>query len=138
FWFDYRHQIPFLTKRGIACQCLRVRGDACARRNFLADGDDGPPFGKTRSQFSVFCEPLAQSVKTLGDLLAWEIRHGLGALVHFNPSNDPLLLQRFYEGVTVASFLPNRLVEENHTADKFACASGGKQKFAICPPVLFR
>src|SRR5207245_6707808 len=97
----------------------------------------GTPFSKARSQLPVFCEPLAQSVETLSDLFARKIRHRLGALVYFDPSDGPLLFQRFDERAPVTSLLPNRFVEENYSANKFAGAFCGKQDLAICASVFF-
>src|SRR5205809_3323434 len=133
---DDRHQVPFLTKRCVARQRLRVRVDAGARGNSVADRDHRPPLGKARAELSIFGQSLTQSVETLGNFLAVKIRHRLGAFVHFDPRDDPLLFQRFYETAPVASLLPNRFVKENYTADKFACTGSGKQKFAICATVL--
>jgi hypothetical protein len=75
---------------------------------------------------SIFRDPLAQSVKALGDFFARKIRHRLGALVHFDTGNDPLLFQRFYERAAVATLLANRFIKENYAADKVTCAVCGK------------
>src|SRR5437867_2766162 len=100
---DDRHQVPFLTKRCVARQRLRVRVDAGARGNSVADRDHRPPLGKARAELSIFGQSLTQSVETLGNFLAVKIRHRLGAFVHFDPRDDPLLFQRFYETAPVAS-----------------------------------
>jgi len=89
-------------------------------------GDDRSPFGKARTELPIFGQSIAQSVKTLRDLFAGEMRHCLGAFIHLDAGNDPLLLQCFNESATITSLLPNRLVEENYTADKFARTGCGK------------
>ena len=133
-----RHYVTFLTKRRIARQRLRVCVNACGCGNFLADRDDGAPFGKARAQLPIFRQPVAQAVQALGDFLAREICHRFGALIDLDSRNDPLLLQRFDERATVASLLPNRFVKQDHAADKFVCTLGGKQNFPIRAPVLLR
>ena len=133
-----RHYVTFLTKRRIARQRLRVCVNACGCGNFLADRDDGAPFGKARAQLPIFRQPVAQSVETFGDFLARKIRHRLGAFIHFDPGNDPLLLQRFDESATVASFLPNRFVKKNYAADEVSRSLSRKQNFPIRATVLFR
>src|SRR6266487_5330073 len=136
FRLDDRHQITFLTKRRITCQRLGVTRDTYVCWNSVANRDHCAPFGKARSQIPIFRQPLTQPVEPLGDLLAREIWHRLGAFVHFDAGNDPLLLEHFDKSATVASLLPNCFVKENYTADKFACTGSGKQKFAICATVL--
>src|SRR5436309_4518271 len=136
FRLDDRHQITFLTKRRITRQRLGVTRDTYVCWNSVANRDHCAPFGKARAELSIFGQSLTQSVETLGNFLAVKIRHRLGAFVHFDPRDDPLLFQRFYETAPVASLLPNRFVKENYTADKFACTGSGKQKFAICATVL--
>src|SRR4051812_10580978 len=136
FRLDDRHQITLLAKRGVTRQRLRVRVDTRACRNSVADCDDRAPFGKTRAKLPVFGQSLAQSVQTFRDFFSWKTSHGLGAFVHLDPWNDPLLLKHFNKTPPVAILLPNRFVEENHTADEFAGTFCSKQDFAIHPPVL--
>src|SRR5882757_279644 len=126
FGFDYRYQILFLTKCRVTCKRFSVRVDACARGNVLPNRNHGAPFCEPCSQFPVFGQSLAQSVKTLGNFFPWKIRHSLGAVVHFNPGYDSLILQCFHESAPIASLLPNRLVKENYAADKFTCAGCSK------------
>ena len=126
FGFDDGYQIPFLTKRRVTRQRLRVRVDACARWNVVPNRNHGAPFCEPRSEFPVFGQSFAQSVKTLGNFFPWKIRHRLGAVVHFNPGYDSLILQRFYESAPIASLLPDRLVKQNYAADKFTCAGCSK------------
>ena len=126
FRFDNRHQVRFLAECSVARQQFCICLHTLARRNVLPDADDRTPFGETRSQLPIFRQPLAQSVKTLRDFLAWEIGHRFGSFIHFNAGNDSLLLQRLDEGATVMSFLSNCLVEEDDPADKLAYTGGGK------------
>ena len=50
----------------------------------------------------------------------------LAPLSTLMPGMIPCSSSAFDEGATVASLLPNRLVEENYAADKFACAGCSK------------
>ena len=137
FRFDDRHQIPFLAKRRVTRQSLCIRIDACLRRDVVANRNYGTPFCKPRAKFSIFRQPVAQSVETFRDFFTRKIRHRLGALVHLDPRDDPLILQRLDESASVARLLSDRFVEQNHAADKFAGVLRGKQDLAICPPVFF-
>src|SRR5207248_11626667 len=62
--------------------------------------------------------------------------HRLGAVVHFYPRYDSLILQCFHESASIARLLPNRLVEENYAADKFTRASCSKYDFTIRPSIF--
>src|SRR6266536_273098 len=57
--FDDRHQIRFLTERRVTRQRFAVRLYACGRGDFLANCDHCAPFGKARSELSVFGQSLA-------------------------------------------------------------------------------
>ncbi len=91
-----------------------------------------------RAQLAILRQPVAQAVEALGDFLARKIRHRLGAFIHFDARNDPLLLQHFDESATVASFLSNRFVKKNHAADKLSRSLRRKQNFPIRATVFLR
>jgi hypothetical protein len=126
FRFDDRHQIAFLAQRRVSGQGFRVCGDARARGNIIADCDDGAPFCEPRSQLPILRQPLAQAIQTLSNFFGGKICQRLCTFIHFNTGNDSLLFQRFNERATVTSLLPNRLVEKNYTANKFAGVFCGK------------
>src|SRR6266566_9094445 len=138
FRLDDRHQIPFLAKRRVTRQRLRVRIDAGVRGYYVADCDNGAPFGKARAQLPILHEPIAQPVEPFGDFLAGKICHRLSTLVHLDPRDDPLLFQGFYERATIASLLPDRFIKQDYAADEFTGAFGGEQNFPICAAVLLR
>src|SRR5438876_10403351 len=69
---DDRHKLAFLAKRRIASQRLGVARDTCVCWNSVADRDHCAPFGKARSEFSIFSQSITQPVETLGDFFTRE------------------------------------------------------------------
>src|SRR5215469_15785552 len=96
---------------------MRVGTDREGRGNTLADIDDRPPFGKSRSELVVLRESLPQAVESLGDGLAWEPGERLGTDVHLDARNDTVAVQVLGERCAVPCLLSDRLVVEDDAAD---------------------
>src|SRR5213595_3586065 len=132
-----RHDVALLAQRRIARQSMRVRSDGeCAGNSALGNIDDCAPFGEARTEPAVFDEPLAQAVEPLGDGLAAETGERLGAQVHLDTRDDPLLRQVLRERRAVPGLLADGLVVQDDAADRLGGAGGREQHFPIGAAML--
>ena len=91
FGLDDRHDVGFLTQRGIARQRMRIDMDRVVGRRIVANRDDGAPLGETRTGRLVFFQALAQTIQTFGDgFLCESAGERLGALIDLDPRNHAL------------------------------------------------
>ena len=137
FRLDDRHQPGFLAQRGIARQRMGIRIDAGTRRNLGTDRDHGAPLAEFRTQFDIFGQALAQTIQTLGDLLAFEAGHVLGTRVDLDPRQDSGGVHQFGQRRAVRHFLAQRLIEQDRPRDMLTQALGGQHHRAIGQPVFF-
>src|SRR6185437_14061397 len=128
--------IVLLAERGVARERVGVGFDAERSRDGLGDVDHRAPLREPRSERAVFDEPLAQAVEPLGDGLAGEARQRLRAEVDFDARDDAVLRQVLRERSAIARLLPDRLVVEDHTADRLFRARGGEEQLAVTAAVL--
>jgi hypothetical protein len=68
---DYGDEVVLLGERRIQGERLRVGLYAALGGDAIPYGYDSPPLGEARPELGVFGEPLAESVETLGELLAF-------------------------------------------------------------------
>src|SRR5438034_4368212 len=122
FRFHNWNQARFLAERGETGERMRVRIDAGPRSHGIADLDDGAPFAEARSQFIVLCKTLAQAVQTFGDLFIRRIGERARSLIYFDSGDNSLLPESFGKRRSVVCFLPDGLIEQDHTADEVAKA----------------
>jgi hypothetical protein len=115
---------------------IGTRPASWLRGHAVADGDDRPPFRKTRPEFAILAEPFAQAVQPLRDLLAGRRRKRLGAGVHLDPRQNSPAGEHLGQRRAVGGRLADRFIEENHPADVRVDAGGPEQELAIGPAVV--
>src|ERR1700761_3114398 len=72
FRLDDRHNVVFLTERGVTGQRVRIGLDGKRSWNPVGDVDARTPLRKTRAQLVVLDQALTQAIETFGDGLAFE------------------------------------------------------------------
>jgi hypothetical protein len=117
---------------------VRIHVDAVVARTPIADAVGGAPLRESGPELAVLGEPLAQTIEPLGHGLVVRKRERLCARVHLDAGNDPLLLQQLHQRGAVGSRLPDRLVEQDHTADVVARAFGAEQHLAVVAAIRLR
>jgi len=85
-----------------------------------ADADHGAPLGEARAHRGVLDQALAQTIESLGDVLAGKARERLGAGIDLDSRDDAGVLQRHGERQTCIRLLANRLVVQDRAADALA------------------
>ena len=133
---DDRDDAGLLAERGVAGERMRVRADARDRRDAVADRDDRAPLREARAEPAVLLEPCAQAVEPLRDLLAGEAGQVVSAGVDLDPRDDALRGQHLGERRAVVGGLPDRLVVEDHAADRVLHPGRGEEELPVEAPVL--
>src|SRR5215211_8513973 len=90
----YGDEVVLLGERSIQGERLRVSPYATLGRDALPYSDNGPPLGEARPKLTVFGEPVAKSVETLGELLTFREGQIDGALIHLDTRDDARVLER--------------------------------------------
>src|SRR3546814_82704 len=135
---DARPEALLLGDGGVTGQRVRVRLDAVAGRQAVADADHRPPFRDPGADGAVFGPPFAPALEALGDRLVGCEGQVLGALVDLDAGDDALGVQHVDERPPVGRALPQRLVVEDDAGDVRAGVRSGQQQLAIVAPVLLR
>ena len=133
---DDRHDVRFLTERGVAGQRVRIGLHAGGGGHALADRDDGPPLGEARAQLVVLGEPFAQAIQALRDLLFPKPGERLRAPVDLDPGHHALVRKDLRQRRAVARALADGLVEQDDTAEVALDFGRGEQKPAVRQAVL--
>ena len=133
---DDRDDAGLLAERGVAGERMRVRADARDRRDAVSDRDDRAPLREARAEAAVLLEPCAQAVEPLRDLLAREAREVVSARVDLDARDDALRGQQLGKRRAVVGGLTDRLVVEDHPADRVLHLRRGEEELAVEPPVL--
>ena len=87
---DDRDEACLLADGRVAGERVRVRADAAARGNAVADRDHGSPLGEARAERDVLLAALRQAVEAERDDLAGVQRERLRAGVDLDPRDDAL------------------------------------------------
>ena len=133
---DDRDEPRFLRERRVAGEGVCVRPDRVLARPSLADRVDAAPLGEAGSESAIFLEALAQLVEALGDRLARCERELLRTLVDLDSRDDSLRLEELRERRPVGGGLPDRLVEEDDSADPLLDSVSREQQLAVGAPGL--
>ena len=131
---DDRYESVFDTERGVASQGVGVRVDAGVAGQAVADRDDCPPLGEARTHPCVLDETVAQSIESLGDLLARATGQFLRTRIHLDTRQDARLRQGLGDRQAGLRVLAERLVEEDHAADELRQARGREEAVAVGDP----
>src|SRR5256714_952932 len=113
FRLDDRHDPLVLAERRIARERMRVGHDAVVARHVRPDVDHRAPLGEFRAERAVFDQPLAQTVKPLGNDLARTERQRLGSLVDLDTGQRARLLDQLDQRGTILGCLTDGLVIED-------------------------
>src|SRR5215218_4338898 len=84
----YGDEVVLLGERRIEGERLRVGPYAALGGDAIPYGYDSPPLGEARPELSVFGEPLAKTVETLGELLAFREGQIDGTLIYLDTRDD--------------------------------------------------
>src|SRR5687768_3568738 len=134
---DYGDEVVLLGERRIKGERLSVGPYTALGRDAIPYRYDGPPLGEARPELGVFGEPVAESVETLGELLAFRKGQIDGALIHLDTWDDAGVLERPGHRGAVRSLLADGLVEEDHTGEELPDALRREEHLPVGPTALF-
>ena len=126
-----------LARERVAWQRMRIRGYARGTRQRVANTDDGPPLGKTGTHGAVLGEPIAQTIKALGNAPIRRSGERFGAGIYLDARKNTVVGENFRKWGPGGTLLVKGFVAHDGTADEGGGARGGKEHLAVGAPAVF-